>query len=168
LTARASCLLTVSRRTCDERAGKNLVLDDDGPRLPEGCHQLRLEEYADGHLRRRLRYFAVGVVAAQPGSCLEPRSGRTYGRRQNRALLVSAMVGKGLVLPGRLPFGSPARGWRGREARGARCPCRPSTMSLVAAFLRTGAAPVVRRIPDNTAFTFSSPVGVSRPTVRWK
>src|SRR5262245_34840350 len=35
------------------------------------------------------------------------------------------------------------------------------TMSAVAAFFLTGAAPIVRRIPDRTAFTFSSPVGVS-------
>jgi hypothetical protein len=35
------------------------------------------------------------------------------------------------------------------------------TKSLVAAFLRTGATPIVRRIPESTAFTFSSPVGVS-------
>ncbi len=34
-------------------------------------------------------------------------------------------------------------------------------MSAVAAFLRTGAAPIVRRMPDSTALTFSSPVGVS-------
>ena len=33
-------------------------------------------------------------------------------------------------------------------------PTMPSTMSLVAAFLRTGAAPMVRRIPDKTALTF--------------
>src|SRR5262249_57886017 len=42
------------------------------------------------------------------------------------------------------------------------------TMSAVAALLRTGAAPIVRRIPDSTALTFSSPVGVSKPAARWK
>ena len=42
-------------------------------------------------------------------------------------------------------------------------PTIPSTMSLVAAFLRTAAAPIVRRIPDKTALTFSSPVGASSP-----
>ena len=35
------------------------------------------------------------------------------------------------------------------------------TMSAVAAFFLTGAAPIVRRIPDSTALTFSSFVGVS-------
>jgi hypothetical protein len=35
------------------------------------------------------------------------------------------------------------------------------TKSEVAAFLRTGAAPIVRRMPESTALTFSSPVGVS-------
>jgi hypothetical protein len=35
------------------------------------------------------------------------------------------------------------------------------TMSEVAALLRAGAAPMVRRMPESTALTFSSPVGVS-------
>jgi hypothetical protein len=35
------------------------------------------------------------------------------------------------------------------------------TMSAVAALFLTGAAPIVRRIPESTAFTFSSLVGVS-------
>jgi hypothetical protein len=35
------------------------------------------------------------------------------------------------------------------------------TISEVAALLRTGAAPIVRRMPERTALTFSSPVGAS-------
>jgi hypothetical protein len=35
------------------------------------------------------------------------------------------------------------------------------TMSEVAVLLRTGAAPIVRRMPESTALTFSSAVGVS-------
>jgi hypothetical protein len=35
------------------------------------------------------------------------------------------------------------------------------TMSAVAALFLTGAAPIVRRIPESTAFAFSSLVGVS-------
>jgi hypothetical protein len=52
---------------------------------------------------------------------------------------------------------------RSRSSRSDRPlpPTMPSTMSEVAAFLRTGAAPIVLRIPDSTALTFSSPVGVS-------
>ena len=34
--------------------------------------------------------------------------------------------------------------------------------------MRTGVAPIVRRIPDSTALTFSSPVGDSYPVARWK
>src|SRR5258708_6115585 len=43
-----------------------------------------------------------------------------------------------------------------------------NTMSEVAARFLTGAAPIVRLIPDNTALTFSSVVGVSRPAARGK
>jgi hypothetical protein len=35
------------------------------------------------------------------------------------------------------------------------------TMAAVAARFLTGAAPIVRRIPESTVFTFSSLVGVS-------
>jgi hypothetical protein len=35
------------------------------------------------------------------------------------------------------------------------------TMSEVAALLGTGAAPMVRRMPESTTLTFSSSVGVS-------
>jgi hypothetical protein len=42
------------------------------------------------------------------------------------------------------------------------------TMSLVAAFLRTGAAPTVRLMPAKTAFTLSSEVGLASLAARWK
>jgi len=50
---------------------------------------------------RRLGHKAqlAAPVAIRCTVPVEPRSGRTYGSRQNRALLISAMVGKGLVLP---------------------------------------------------------------------
>ena len=39
-------------------------------------------------------------------------------------------------------------------------PAMPSTMSDVAAFLRTGAAPMERRIPESVALMASAPIGL--------
>ena len=89
-------LLTIPRsQQANKRASKNLILDDDGPRvLPQGGNQLGVEKYPYRHLRLCLRYLGVGVIAVQHGLFLEPRSGRTYGPHGSRALFLLLWLAK--------------------------------------------------------------------------